>query len=323
MELPIELRDALALALEGVSRTALSERAAHMSESYRSSTTSAHVIRDEKDGLAYAVTRMPATYAAVRNVLARLQERTTAFEPGSLLDLGAGPGTASWAAVDAWPALANITQIDMNSTLLDLGRKLATSAPPALHNAIRITGDFTPAEAINTQADLVILSYAIAELATDQIGTLLTSAWQHCSGALVIADPGTSRSYQGILQCRDLLLREGARILAPCPHEIPCPLVAPDWCHFTQRVPRSRDHRLVKSSTLAYEDEKFSYLIAVRENLFKAATADRILTQPSHGKVERTLKLCQRDGTSALVKITRRDATAFRRAKKKDWGDEF
>ena len=35
----------------------------------------------------------------------------------------------------------------------------------------------------------------------------------------------------------------GANILAPCPHARPCPLAAPDWCHFSARVARSRLHR--------------------------------------------------------------------------------
>jgi ribosomal protein RSM22 (predicted rRNA methylase) len=99
--------------------------------------------------------------------------------------------------------------------------------------------------------------------------------------------------------------------------------VAPDWCHFAQRVPRSRDHRLVKATTLAYEDEKFSYLIAVRPDLFVPPGSDRILARPSIGKVEANFKLCRRDGSSALVSITKRDAAAFKAAKKKDWGDEY
>src|SRR6202000_2264000 len=112
------------------------------------------------------------------------------------------------------------------------------------------------------------------EMTGTQITALILAAWNRCSSALVIVEPGTPQGYRRILQARDLLLAREARILAPCPHQLPCPLAAPYWCHFAQRVPRSRDHRIVKSSTLAYEDEKFSYLIAVRKELFEAATAD-------------------------------------------------
>jgi len=61
----------------------------------------------------------------------------------------------------------------------------------------------------------------------------------------------------------------------------------------------------------------------MRNDLFTGATADRILARPETGKAERSLKLCRRNGTSEFVKITKCDAQAFKRAKKKDWGDEY
>src|ERR1700744_2861627 len=124
MELPSYLRAALESALEGVSRTTLSERAARISELYRGGSTSTHAIRDETDALAYAVTRMPATYPAARHVFTSLLERSPIFTPRSVLDLGAGPGTAGWAACDAWPGIESITQVDTNAALLRLGKKL-------------------------------------------------------------------------------------------------------------------------------------------------------------------------------------------------------
>ncbi len=47
---------------------------------------------------AYMAARMPACYAAVFTVLQELRVRLPAFQPVSLLDFGAGPGTAIWAA---------------------------------------------------------------------------------------------------------------------------------------------------------------------------------------------------------------------------------
>ena len=63
---------------------------------------------------------------------------------------------------------------------------------------------------------------------------------------------------------RDILLREGAFLLAPCPHSGPCPLQSPDRCHFSCRVSRSRLHRMLKGGEAPYEDEKFTYLIFSR-----------------------------------------------------------
>ena len=42
--------------------------------------------------------RMPACYAATARVLHELHECRPGLQPESMLDFGAGPGTATWAA---------------------------------------------------------------------------------------------------------------------------------------------------------------------------------------------------------------------------------
>lgn len=323
MQLPPELRSAIAEQLEGVSRNLLSERAAQVSANYRAGGGSARVMRDNLDALSYAVARLPATYAAVRNVLIRLNERNPAFTPHTLLDLGSGPGSATWAAIDQWPAIASITQIDANALLLELGRKLSASAAAAPFRNARIIQATLPAPQLNDlTADLILASYTLAELPAPAIRTLLTTAWANCTGALAIVEPGTPAGYERILLARTLLLERGAKILAPCPHQLPCPLVAPDWCHFVQRVQRTRDHMLLKSADVPWEDEKFSYLIAVRDSVFTPAGKDRILAPPEIRKTGIEAKLCRLDGGCEFVQIRKRDSAAFKKMRKKDWGDE-
>ena len=99
------LLTAIAALLEGASRKDLAMRAARLSAAYRQGGTSA-VIGNEADALAYLVTRMPATYAAIRAALRRVTEVLPEFAPASFLDVGAGPGTAAWAARDMWPSIA-------------------------------------------------------------------------------------------------------------------------------------------------------------------------------------------------------------------------
>ena len=62
-DLPALLRAALEARLQGVSRNAAAERAAAISKTYRDGGNSG-AIRSETDALAYALARMPATYAA-------------------------------------------------------------------------------------------------------------------------------------------------------------------------------------------------------------------------------------------------------------------
>ena len=71
---------------------------------------------------------MPATYAATRAVFARVTEAMPGFAPLGLLDVGAGPGTAAWAARDAWPSLGAITLIEPNAIFRDLAARLMPEA---------------------------------------------------------------------------------------------------------------------------------------------------------------------------------------------------
>src|SRR5476651_1260386 len=127
-DLPAELQAALDAKLQGLSRRDAAGRAAIISQTYRGGGGSG-AIRSETDALAYALARMPATYAAVTASLNSLREITPDFAPLSLLDVGAGPGTATWAAAQAFSSLQSFALLDANAALralaLDLGRDSA------------------------------------------------------------------------------------------------------------------------------------------------------------------------------------------------------
>ena len=159
--------------------------------------------------------------------------------------------------------------------------------------------------------------------ANEAAGQAFLAAWALTKSVLVLVEPGTPAGFRRILSARHILLGGGAHVLAPCPHQHRCPLLPPDWCHFAQRIERSRDHRILKSADLPYEDEKFSYLIAVRTAHFKEAAQSRILARPNRQSNSITLKLCQPTGAANLVSIQRRDKETFQSAKKKEWGNEI
>src|SRR6202166_4787613 len=98
-DLPPELKAALDARLEGLSRSDAADRAAAISKTYRDGGGSG-AIKSEADALAYALARMPATSAAATASLNALREATPEFAPKNLLDVGAGPGTATWAAAE-------------------------------------------------------------------------------------------------------------------------------------------------------------------------------------------------------------------------------
>jgi ribosomal protein RSM22 (predicted rRNA methylase) len=79
-DLPAELKSALEARLQGYSRNDAAERAALISKTYREGGGSAK-IESSTDALAYALARMPATYAAVIASLNALCEIRPDFAP--------------------------------------------------------------------------------------------------------------------------------------------------------------------------------------------------------------------------------------------------
>jgi ribosomal protein RSM22 (predicted rRNA methylase) len=315
-DLPAELKAALDAKLQGLSRNDAASRASLISKTYRDGGNSG-AIRSETDALAYALARMPATYAAVTASLNALREIIPHFAPTSLLDVGAGPGTASWAAAEAFSSLNNFTLLDANSALralaLDLGRD-STRLSKMTYQRGEARAALVAAEA----ADLVVASYVIAELSDAERSALAELMWTKTRNTLLIVEPGTPAGYARIIALRAQLIASGAHVAAPCPHDGTCPLSAPDWCHFTQRLPRLRAHKQIKGAELPFEDEKFSYVALTRAPV--APHPARVLTQPVVSKVEVNAKLCTSDGL-ALIRVPSRTKADYARARRWRWGD--
>jgi ribosomal protein RSM22 (predicted rRNA methylase) len=315
-DLPAELKTALDAKLHGLSRNEVASRAALISKTYRDGGNSG-AIRTEADALAYALARMPATYAAVTAGLNALSEITPHFMPQSLLDVGAGPGTATWAAVEAFPSLDTLTLFDANPALralaLDLGR-----GSTRLGDLNYQRGEARAVLADAEPADLVVASYMIGELSVEEQEALAELMWAKTLETLLVVEPGTPAGYRRIIALRAQLIAAGAHVAAPCPHDGECPLQAPDWCHFTQRLPRSRAHKQIKGVELPFEDEKFSYVALTRVAAVRPAA--RVLAQSVVTKIEVTAKLCTPDGL-AITSVSRRAKGEFAHARRWRWGD--
>lgn len=314
--LPPELKAALDSKLQGFSRTDAAQRSQKISTTYRAGGGSG-TIKSDADALAYALARMPATYAAVAASLNALTEIAPSFAPETLLDVGAGPGTASWAAAEAFPSLQDFTLLDANATLSRLALELARDST-RLAECRYLPGDAGGNLAEVSQADLVVASYIIGELGEADQRKLAEAMWAKARHALIVIEPGTPAGTARILAVRQHLIAAGAYVAAPCPHEKLCPLTAPDWCHFNQRLPRSQAHRQIKGADAPFEDERFIYVALTRKPPGSRAT--RVLAPPDIGKAEITAKLCTERGVEQ-AKIPRRDKVAYASARRWRWGD--
>ena len=317
------LRFAIDDTVTAVPGAELTRAAEALSRRYRDSEAEAATGRlTEVERLAYVAVRLPATAAALDAVFAAVA-RHTLVEPRTITDLGAGPGAVLWPAIARWPALRTVTLVDRDPALLQLGVRLwrqaegAAGAGPAVEPR---TGDLAAPDA--PAADLVVLSYAIGELAEDRRGQATDRAWALTTGAIAVVEPGTPAGFARIRAVRDRLRAAGAIIAAPCPHDDACPMAGADWCHFAVRLERSRAHRQAKHAALGWEDEKFAYVVALRDAAMLRARADaRTIRRPRKDTGHVRLTLCAPGGLTDAI-VTRRDPR-YRAARDAAWGDPW
>src|SRR6185369_6524896 len=140
MELPAALRHAVDQALDGIALVDLTLAAERLSQRYRAETRDGRFhLSDELAAQAYLTTRLPATYAAIRAAIAMTDEVLPDFAPRQQLDLGAGPGTALWAALDCWPHLQDALLLEGSAAIRNQGQRLLALAQGADTSLPRIT----------------------------------------------------------------------------------------------------------------------------------------------------------------------------------------
>jgi ribosomal protein RSM22 (predicted rRNA methylase) len=200
--------------------------------------------------------------------------------------------------------------------LIKIGKELAQhSDVPAVRSAKWLEHDLEIQEEFPSH-DCVILSYSIGELKSPI--SLLEKAWQATKKLLLIVEPGTPVGFDRIRNKCKQLIDWGAHLVAPCPHQAACPMQGGDWCHFAARVERTSLHRKLKSGTLGYEDEKFSYIAAAKNPV--VLPPSRILSPPDKHSGHILLKLCTAEGVKTPT-LSKKMGDPYKKARKADWGD--
>lgn len=314
MILPGNLNVALAHWLDETGRGGLGDATAALSKAYKAGSNS-HAV----NLAAYVATRVPATYAANGRVLEALAEAWPGFAPQSLLDVGAGPGVASWAALEQWPEISAITQIEHDAKFVELARRLNAESEIATLQKSTVRQVHLQ-NATGVAADLVVASYVLAELPIAEMAQTAELLWTAATQALVLIEPGTPQGFARLRIIRDHLLARDAHVVAPCTHAAACPMKGDDWCHFKVRLARSRAHMHAKGAIVPFEDEAFSYLVLARQAV--AVSGTRVLTSPDATKAGIALQLCDGRGLHR-ENIASRDKQTYKRAKKTRWGDRW
>ncbi len=212
-----------------------------------------------------------------------------------------------------------MTVLEQVPEAIAMGKKLVAGADsPVLRDAVWKNGRL---DGLDSSADVITVSYVLSELSAAQQEQLV----QHLSkqqGFVVLVEPGTPTGYERIVAARDQLIAAGHTIVAPCPHDLDCPIPrGRDWCHFAGRVNRSSLHRQTKGAVLSFEDEKYSYVISTPTG--QAHADNRVLRHPQQRKGLVSLTLCTSTGTLEDRIVSKRQGPLYRAARNTEWGDPW
>lgn len=259
----------------------------------------------EEETVAYVASRMPAVYSACHRVLKEVRRRLPDFSPASVLDFGAGPGSAIWAMREVWPkSLERVNLVEPSKDMQRAAQSLLRDLKglPIIHSYDNIQALSHNLDKCEREHDLVISSYALGEIPSlsDRI-TIIRQLWDLTRDVLVLLEPGTPHGSKIIRQMRSYILwmakrkcrkskksnevasdeksivvdvgasRNDAFVVAPCSHDGQCPLEnSGKYCHFVQRIERTSSQRLYKRSKgeplRGFEDEKFCFVALKRGN---------------------------------------------------------
>lgn len=320
MELPISLREKINKKAEGKKQSELLEISKEISDRYiNKSGKGNRLVTKEDEALVYSIARMPATFGAVYKALEWSLENFNE-EINSVLDVGAGTGAASWAVSEVLNKNLEITCLEREDKMINLGQEYMKDESISLNNAKWIKQDVSCTE-ITYKADLVISSYMLNEFNEEDRMLAIQKLWNATNKLLLIIEPGTPESFKKMKKIREYFINCGGNVIAPCTHNKKCELPENDWCQFTCRISRSKLHKVLKGGDSPFEDEKFFYF-AISKNAKSKDMEDisRVLRHPKIETGKITLKLCGNNGIEEKM-ITKKSKELFKIARKIESGD--
>ncbi len=305
------------------------------------------VVYNQATAVAYLYSRMPYTYQVCKRILNELLFRMPDFKPKSVLDFGAGLGSALWASFHTYEGLiTKYAAVEPNRDMRRLGKFLTSSINTETLWVESLT--MIPGAGIERgKFDLIFISHVLQEIPTAKLRLMvLETLWNRLSsdGVLVIVEPGSPKGFRFITDIRKWIIekgREDANIIGPCPHHNACPLAdkASTWCHFSQLSYKYEKDVITKTQKEKHIfNEKFTYL-AVKKGKIpsvvyqseqeakspedKSFFWERIIRPVIAKHKHRIVDLCTKRGKFERRVIAKSHGAAggYKSIKKFNWGD--
>lgn len=309
MILPQELQEKVNKLYLSLNKKVLTETQKNLTDKYKNQTgRSKSLIDSKEDSVLYAISRMPATYSVIYTLVDSLIEQGLLKNIESVIDFGSGTGAGYFALKELLGSI-KMSFVENDKNMIDVF-KFLTEGGVDVEKADILRNDKS------MSADLVMTSYVLSEMTEVDRVLAFEKLLESANKYVLIIDTGTPRTYENMMKLKKLSKNYGWQVIAPCMSE-KCGLVD-DYCQFYARVERSSLHKLAKTGSLSYEDEKYFYLLFSKEDVEKVG--QRVIRRPIIKENNIELTLCSKDGVQKQ-NFTKKNKDLFKKAKKSKIND--
>lgn len=301
MNLPEKYQEKILLLYAGLDKQKLIETRSGLTEKYKNQTgNSISKITSKNDGIIYAISRMPATYAVIKTLLETLVQENKITNIHSVFDFGSGTGAGYLAVLDIFEEL-DIELFEREDNMISCFNQIFEKQ---VHKFDLVQNK------TEKRADLVMCSYVLSEMNDNDRKMALDNLINSTNDYLLLIDTGTPDVYNKYMQIKNYAKKCGLNMLAPCSGE--CNLNG-DYCQFYARVERNSLMKMAKQGSLSYEDEKYFYLLLSKRKT-QEVSKRRVIRRPIYEANRVKLTIC--DGGKQDIVITKKDKELYKKARK-------
>ncbi len=296
-------------------------------------------LSDEGLRKAYTAYFLPANLSKIHKPLHELSLHPRAlFSKHTLriLDIGAGPGTASLGALDFFlrqalrPRLEFVAVDQVAANLKEAESFFRERQSGADASLTTLRSDINGLERhVKGTFDVIIFANVLNELfahdprRTAHRTTLVSGVLERLlapEGSGIVIEPALRETSRDLLEVRDGMIAKGLQVYSPCLGNAACPARANprDWCHEDiPWEPPSLVREIDKLTGLRKDSLKFSYLVLRRDGLSLADVwgrdAFRVVSEPLASKGKLEYYLCGFGGRRLITRLDK-DATSHNHA---------
>jgi len=274
--------------------------------------------RQAKYKRAYLGYYLPVYAAKIALILKRSQdEGLIEIDPSgeiSMVDIGAGPLTATFGAMLAFQKIDHSTAIDRSESPMRSGRELIREIYPDFKSLKLVSANLFSAtrNALHSSPNLAIMAHVLNELAQRESDIERLAEWiarvtsgLAPEGRFLIVEPATRVATRNLMKIRDLLKESGdVEILAPCTGAELCPLLMErgNWCH--SEIPWARPKIIAQLDAhlgLDHRSLQYSYLLLGRKPVEGLNEKLRVVSGPMLANEISRRYVCTKDGLLTIA----------------------